>query len=411
MRHHGRSTAAKGQEKSWFQAVQFESEIPTPRTEADPSPQSPDDGLIPLPEDEAPPDGPVPDWEDFDVDDVDLPTLDEPAAVYSTGTWFWNGSWYTKQDIVMLHKSEPREVRVATNRGFTTDLTTTTSSFHYVPGARLTLGRMLGRDRSNRDHMVEFTFFGLFDWSTEAGLVDVGNGVSTFLGTGLGVAGFSDFTGFSVLSQSYSYHSELNSYELNLRIQDRTGRDRIVLQPDGTWVRHITPSRLFSYFGGLRYVAIDEQFLYVSLGRDNTNSAYDGTYRVATNNDMVGIQVGGELIEQYTQFSWGIRAKVGGLVNFGYRRSRVDTLINGVTDGFGEDLMEENLVFLTELSILGTYQLRPNLAFRASYDFMYLTGIALAPENLGLDPAGFPAVNIGGDAFYHGAFLGFDMVW
>lgn len=419
MRDHGRSAAPNQLTKSWFQAVQFESEIPSPESEAGPTPRASDDGLIPVPDEPAPDDSLPELEEDYDLDDTgdDLLTLDEPASVYSTGTWFWNGCWYTKQDIVMLHRSRPRDVPIATNGGFSANLTTSTSSFKYAPGARLTLGHMFGRDRGNRDHMIQFTFFGLFDWLAEAGMAsDPFNGVnvSTLLGGGnLAVLGFTTLPDATVDTQHYSYHSELNSYELNLRIQNRAGRDRMVLQPNGTWVRHITPSRIWSYFGGLRYMAIDEQFLYLSRGTVNASgNAYDGTYRVITNNDMVGIQIGGEFVEQYTEWSWGIRGRLGGLVNFGARRSRIDRVIDGVPSGVGEDLLEENLVFLSELSAFGTYQLRPNLAVRISYDFMFLNGIALATQNLGLDPtAGFPFMNIGGGALYQGGFVGFDMVW
>ena len=40
--------------------------------------------------------------------------------------------------------------------------------------------------------------------------------------------------------QSYTYTSTFNSLELNYRVRQRTGRDRLELSRDGTWVRQET---------------------------------------------------------------------------------------------------------------------------------------------------------------------------
>ena len=76
-----------------------------------------------------------------------------------------------------------------------------------------------------------------------------------------------------------------------------------------------------------------------------------------------------------------------------------------------ESLDEETIVFMGEASINGTYYVRPNVALRASYDFMYLTGLVRAPENLGLANNAFPALNMQGMALVHGMHFGLDLFW
>ena len=75
-----------------------------------------------------------------------------------------------------------------------------------------------------------------------------------------------------------------------------------------------------------------------------------------------------------------------------------------------EKLTDENLAFLAELNLFGTYQLRPNLHFRAGYDFMLLTGVALAAENIEAF-SGFGALNSTGTVFLHGGSVGFEATW
>ena len=60
--------------------------------------------------------------------------------------------------------------------------------------------------------------------------------------------------------------------------------------------------------------------------------------------------------------------------------------------------------------MFAAYQVRPNLAFRVAYDVMYVTGIAIPPQNLGLGPV-FPELHVEADALFHGASFGVEKVW
>ena len=75
-----------------------------------------------------------------------------------------------------------------------------------------------------------------------------------------------------------------------------------------------------------------------------------------------------------------------------------------------EKFTDERLSWVLEAGVFGKYQVRPNLAFRAGYDVMLYSSIALAPENLGFSN-GFAEPSFGGTPLYHGASFGFDTTW
>jgi hypothetical protein len=301
-------------------------------------------------------------------------------------------------------------------------INTKDASFTYEPGTRLTVGRFLGQDIVNRDHSLEFTYLGLLEFSNSATLrtsarLDDVVGLQTLLGqtvdsdriltTNLFEIGNVDgFTG--ALSYFIKYESDFNSFETNIRVAGRPLRDRLTLQPSGTWVRHASPSRWKSGLIGLRFISINDMFGFQSAFRDPTQNS--GNYVLKTHNDMVGPQVGGEIANHYGDWSWGGRFKAGALVNFGKRENRVDILSVGVASQRTESITDEHLAGLVEAGMFAEYHVTPNFVGRIGYDFLYVTGIAAAPQNLSL-AAEFPVFDITGDALLHGLSLGFEMLW
>ena len=337
---------------------------------------------------------------------------EEPAEFYSSGKWFKNGCWYSSLEFVMLHHGQPRQLEFAFDVASGQTFVTGKTSFRYEPGTRITFGRLMNRDKGNRDHSVEFSYMGMFDWTTRANFSaaqpgNAGFGIPGSLNTILGIAS-TTIDGFNNADQqSYVYGTDLDSFELNVRVRTRPERDRLVLQPDGRWVRHDAQSKIKSFLAGVRVISTEESFLYMSQG--TVPVANQGEYHVVTHNDMVGIHFGAELIEKHTDWTWGLRGNIGGLVNFADRHSRIETVGGIAADT--EDIENENMVFLASGSLFGAYYLRPNLALTVSYEMMYLQGLALAPENLGYDGANFAPFNIGGDALLHGMFLGVECGW
>ena len=390
-------------------------QLPTPETEVDLPVPGTEDTIVPPPrhpqrelQPPAPPDGQTQDRQSAELDEPSL--LVDPTPVENTGTWFWRGHWYTQQDFFMMRKSQPRwrTVAVDSNSPFdpikrrpTNRLSTISSTHRFEPGARFTLGNILGRDERNRDNALEFTYFGLFDWIASASIGATGTSanVDTSLGPGLtSVPGFEDAT-----RQAITYRSDLDNFELNLRIRSRLGRDRVVLKPNGVWVRQGNAGQIWSFMGGLRLLSIDELFVYDSVGDDTSQ------LRVATHNDMFGLQCGVEFIEQFHEWNWSIGGKLGGLVNFSDRHSRVDTTSTVASFPSPQSLSDENMVFLAEMRLSAAYQIHPHVTLRCAYDVLFVEGFAIASENIALPH--FPVFKIDSNALYHGLSSGFELVW
>lgn len=330
-----------------------------------------------------------------------------PSRIRHSGTQLWRGHWYTEQEFIVLVKNPGNRIQYSFDSSNGDTLAASALRFTFEPGLRFTLGNNIGRDEKNRDHSIEMTFFGLFDWEESAFQRggDSGSLDSLFsnferFGTGT-IVGFDNADTHSLL-----YRADLNSLELNLRIRSRLGRDAMAMQPDGSWVREMVGGRVFSIMGGMRLMSINEHFVFDSVTpTDLARTTLD------THNDMFGLQGGVSIIDQYASWSWGATAIGGGMYNFAQRRVRADTLIGGVT-GFDEiDQTGKGLVLLLGLRLFGKVQLHPHMALQAGYELLHLGGgLAMAPENVATGPD-FGTLNVSGEGMYHGVHTGMEVVW
>ena len=189
---------------------------------------------------------------------------------------------------------------------------------------------------------------------------------------------------------------------------DRPLRDRLDLQPNGTWVRNATASQLKTFL----HRTADHQHqrdvqsageLHQSrnvwlLSRENFQRYVRHPTRRRNRREL-------------QRWSWGGRFKAGGLFNFADRRSLINATLSGIPDPTrDEHISSENLAVVLEGGLLATYQVRPNLLARVAYDAMYVQGIATATENLSLADA-FPKFEVTGDSIFHGLSVGFEMLW
>jgi hypothetical protein len=161
-----------------------------------------------------------------------------------------------------------------------------------------------------------------------------------------------------------------------------------------------------SMYGGMRLSTVDESVLYTS-NRNVNNVAQAGGYRVDTNNDMFGLHGGGELTQVHDDWSWGLHAGAGALLNFVDRRSVLSSTIAATET---QKVTDERLAYLLEAGIFSKYQLRPNLAFRAGYDFIYYANVAIATDNIGF-VNGFPPLLSDGPVFFQGGTAGLEATW
>jgi len=381
-----------------------------------------------------------------------------PAKLESSGSWLRRGYWYAEQDVVILNRDFFNDTFLAldvSNARFDPQLFRPIfpSSRELVvknnePGAqanaRLTLGRFLFRDSKNRDHMTEFTFFGLGEWSANKSVKAIQTDmlVSPQAASADRVAYVVEIGGFNFSDvQQFHLRSRVNSYEWNYRVRMRSQKDRMELGPDGRWTRKITPGLLQSYLFGLRYFTNDEDLRWQSRavaaqititppaqGQQPVapiqvqRPAASGDYAVQVSNDLVGLQFGADFVYQWPRWSLGVRGKAGPYINFSRQNSEfvVDDPLNSSFSGDPNTpdhierrtrASETSFTMLGELGIFAHYNLRPNVALRVAYEAMWLSSVANAQEQITFDTAALPVVKPGGGQMYMGASFGIDFYW
>lgn len=343
--------------------------------------------------------------------------MEPPAPIWSSGDWFRRGVWYTAADFTVMHRNRPNRKRMTLGIDASTPgrglINYGTNPFGVEPGVRATVGRFLGRDMRNRDHSLEFTFL----YSNE---FNVENSIRSRLSGSLFLEQDTNQPGFN-FADTYTtdYRSNYFSYDLNYRIRRRLEADRLVMSPDGNWTRQYTRGLLPSLLLGIRYVTVDEYFQFSSRRDDNNREGFGGDYLVNTDNDLAGIQIGGELIDQHETWYWGVRVKAGPFVNFSEQHTEMqgNVTFNGPNGPFtqseerDETATASAAAFVGEVGFVWAYHVRPNWTLRASYDMMWVAGLALAPDQVSFNDFPTPQVLHAGSIWYQGLSLGTEIVW
>ena len=223
--------------------------------------------------------------------------------------------------------------------------------------------------------------------------------------------------------QTTYYTSSTNNFEINGRFSPRSREDRLVLHPNGKWRRECQPGMYMSYLYGLRFMQLNETFRFHSESRIDTfdprpallidSQENTGDYDIVTHNNLLGLQVGADMTFRQCRWSWGIRSKIGPYVNF-CRSGQRHRLGPGSAPDVCSPIVLEQARRCTDRAKLGfeaTYKFRPNLVGRAVYDFIWVPGVALAPEQLQFDTQPANRINTNGLAFFHGITLGLEWLW
>lgn len=340
------------------------------------------------------------------------------------------------------------------------------SSPGYDGSARLALGRFLFRDTSNRDHNFEMVVFGGAEWNeqlgAEAQLTDPFEGLVTpenlfrdpITNAVLGIEPARDQRGLHVPQSldgsgpsridfipSYvsfdrsramqtEYSSDFHSWEWNYNVAQRMRRDRMEMSPAGQWVRRAQPGFSWDYLAGLRYFDVGERFDWdaqgVTLEARTSQSSIDlvtdsmpvsnttGAMNIRSTNNLFGFQLGGGLTYETDRWNLSLHTKHGFYVNDA--RAKTNLTFTDPDDAsvalnnFARDLHVNGVSYLTQCGVTARYHLRPNLSLRVGWEFMYVTGLALAPNQIDFNPA-VNQLHITGDAFYSGVTAGTEFYW
>jgi hypothetical protein len=358
----------------------------------------------------------------------DPPQIDglwgEFAPIESTGTWLQRGFWYAEFDAVIYNRLWNRDdLRLAAadpnvelppvnnqSLGFNPVFIDTNRIMIIqgeLPGrdaaVRTTLGHFLFRDSLNRDHTVEFTAFGGGNWEQNR-VITSEQPFGLFVPWSVDGGNIS-FDGSS--RQSVDYESHYKSFEMNYRVQQRLGRDQLVMDPNGGWHRAANEGFEREYLAGLRIMELEDILDW--RAEDIAVVGDDGRYHIRTDNDLFGIQFGGGLKYQKSRWSLGLFAKGGVFLNDALGRTQL-TFTDEDQDDADLRLREDQLSFIGEFKLHSRFHITPNTSFRAAYEMMVLTSLALAPAQATFIPE-FSYLNTTGDPFYHGVSFGFEGYW
>lgn len=351
--------------------------------------------------------------------------------------------WYVESDLRVLNRGRPRPnpapyTREQSQSQFFLDkplMYNDSLKYGIAPGMVAKIGRYLGTDMQGRDRFLEFEYWGLNRWNTDMQVegqqttytlrqgnatipVFAGNLISLFA-TGVG--------GFNRADRHIlQYESDLNSFELNLRFSPRSRFDRLVLYPNGRWRRECQPGVYCSYLAGIRYLRIGDQAAFRSRGDFFANGPtgtvfvgpVSGDYEIFTRNDLIGVQIGGAITYRECRWTADVHGKVGPYLNAAQSKSSIVSSSLGVdpfaTTDRGEQVEANRdlCAVAGEFGFAGTYRFTPKLVGRASYDFMWIGGLAVAPEQFDFASARLTDnMTTNGAPFYHGLTVGLEYNW
>jgi hypothetical protein len=255
-------------------------------------------------------------------------------------------------------------------------------------------------------YRLEAAYLGAYEWNERATVRD--NRLNGRLQQGRLFSPFSDFgVPFGIVGLDFNrlasieMHSTLNSVELNIRRRWNLRRQRY----------HFAAT---SFLLGIRYLSIKEKLLYLTESEVPVDTGAINEINVRTENDLFGVQLG--WLSQFLVHNRGwldFEIKGGIYDNRGtLGTSYLPADLEGTLLGefrYGDD--RNRTSFLGELSLSYSHQITSAITFRTGYNAVWLTGIALASENM---PTDINLLTLGpaqlkqcGDVVYHGPHLGF----
>ncbi len=341
-----------------------------------------------------------------------------PATLESTGTWLRRGLWYADLDAVVMTRTwdnDGRRLVFESNSGIeqlrTRDRKLGESSPDADGSARLALGRFLFRDQKNRDHTAEMIVLGGAEWVDRGAITAAGNGtlqVPQELTKGGTLSSF-DLAN----DMSYTYSSHFNSFEWNYNVTQRMRKDQMQLGPDGEWTRRAASGWTQSYLAGLRYFELQEDFDWLAEGLVQIDAGTSGEMNIRSSNNMFGVQFGHGLTYETDRWNISLFSKHGMYVNDARSTSNLnfnDLPVGSTIDGFANEGHENSLSYLLQAGVTARYHLRPNVSLRVGYELLYVTSMALAPNEISFDGQ-MHLAGVSGDVFYRGYTFGAEYFW
>ena len=160
---------------------------------------------------------------------------------------------------------------------------------------------------------------------------------------------------------------------------------------------------------GVRYFRLREDLVYNTLTNIPSNDYMD--YQIKTDNDLVGVQTGGDFYICLTpRFKIGAEAKAGVYGTHSKQRTRIFTSSPPRFESRGVS----DVAFLGDAAAVLLYRVTPRMTLRGGYQILYVDGVATGVNNFNTaDPFVTRSVfiNNDGEFFAHGANVGFEWTW
>jgi hypothetical protein len=172
----------------------------------------------------------------------------------------------------------------------------------------------------------------------------------------------------------------------------------------------------FEWFAGFRYLSLSEE-LNIHGERDQeipqvTTAVEHGPYNIRTGNDLYGGQVGARLRRWGERLGWEATSKAGIFGNDAQEEQYIIDFPNFELRPLTGDAGVQ-VAFAGELNLTAIYRLSDVWNLRAGYNLIWISGLALAPDQLdfsGTLPAG-DLLHSTGSMFLHGASCGVEARW
>lgn len=325
-------------------------------------------------------------------------------------------TWYNGAKI--LNRGRARSMLLSVNQSGEGVLNADNANFDVAGGYETRVQYYLGNDLENRDQFIEFVYWGLNEWKDEQSVNGQRLTYESSLFGGTSFTAGNLFTFYDFMDFNYAdlhrirYESEINNFELNWWFKPRPRPDRLALLPNGKWQRQCQPGTYFNYAIGFRGLSFDEGFIFDSRGsivsESGTETLY-GRQTIRAKNDTFGLQLAGELLFRRHRFEWGARVKAAPMFN--WAEQTTDLALAHSPSHVVRYAKDDDVCFMGEVSIVASYRILPRMRAFASYDMMWLDGVALAPEQLDFSLKSPGVINDNGTVYFQGVSLGFDVVW
>jgi hypothetical protein len=306
-------------------------------------------------------------------------------------------SWYALIDFAPLTFDANGTIPLASvNPAGRPLFTTNDLEPEFDAGARVTIGYTL----AGGCYQVEGSYLGVYDWQD---FVTIANSTANSQG---GVGNLSSaFSNFNI--------PRVAGLDLNNRIgiADINSFKSAELNFRG-WLNMPPGPFDVQLLVGARYMKSAEQFDYNAFSDRPLPQGSQNLASVLTRNDMYGVQIGIDMdfmINARCYVDW--ETKGGMLENFA-SQSTSYTNINsaGTTSVFNTGASQHRTAFFGDVSVVANWQLAPNWNLRLGYQAIFLTGVALGPQNFQTNNAllrtGPGQLDDTGEAVYHGPVLG-----